>query len=173
MANKATHVKATSKPQRGGSRRKTSTRLIDAALRQSEALRLRLEGRKFQEIADELGYANKATAYNTVMTALSEVTTEKSAELRNLELLRLDAMHQALWEKALGGDLPAVDRILKLMERRSKLLGLDAPAAKPTDGDLDEQIQREFDRIKGLEEPADFGEAETARAAAGRAETIH
>lgn len=34
----------------------------------------------------------------------------------------------AIWKEAVeGGDLKAVDRILKIMERRAKLLGLDAP----------------------------------------------
>jgi hypothetical protein len=43
------------------------------------------------------------------------------------ELDRLDAMLRACWSKAIGGDMKAVDRVLKISERRSKLLGLDAP----------------------------------------------
>ena len=31
----------------------------------------------------------------------------------------------------MNGDLAAIDRIIKLMERRSKLLGLDAQPAEP------------------------------------------
>jgi len=35
---------------------------------------------------------------------------------------------EALWEKTKGGDALAVDRILSTMERRARLLGLDASA---------------------------------------------
>src|SRR5262245_7146320 len=170
---KLNHVKLKSKPKRGGNRSKTSADMIDAVMRQTEALRLRQSGHTFAKIAAALGYSDPGCARDAVLAALRDNVTEPNAEMRALELARLDALHEALWEKALGGDLPAVDRVLKVMERRSKMLGLDAPPAKPTDGDLDEQIQREFDRINGLEDPADFGEAAAARTAAGRAETVH
>jgi hypothetical protein len=32
-----------------------------------------------------------------------------------------------VWTKALNGDVRAVDSVLRIMERRAKLLGLDAP----------------------------------------------
>ena len=36
-------------------------------------------------------------------------------------------MHEAIWEAALDGDLRAIDRVLRIMEHRAKLLGLEAP----------------------------------------------
>jgi len=42
-----------------------------------------------------------------------------------LELERLDAMQAAIWDDAMNGHLGAIDRVLKIMERRAKLLGLD------------------------------------------------
>jgi len=56
--------------------------------------------------------------------------------LRALELLRLDELLNALWDTAIAGDLKAVDRVLKVMERRAKLLGLDAPFEIKTDGQI-------------------------------------
>ena len=44
-----------------------------------------------------------------------------------LELLRLDDMLFGLWPDARRGDNTAVVTVLKIMERRSKLLGLDMP----------------------------------------------
>jgi hypothetical protein len=41
---------------------------------------------------------------------------------------RLDALHQAIWPKALAGDVGAVHAILKIMEHRGRLLGLETPA---------------------------------------------
>lgn len=64
-----------------------------------------------------------------------------------LELARLDHLHRAVWPLAIGADpndllaaptnppdLRAMDRCIRIMERRAKLLGLDAPAkVAPTD----------------------------------------
>lgn len=47
-----------------------------------------------------------------------------------------------LWPRVLKGDYLAMDRAIKLMERRAKLLGLDAPTkSEATDGLL---IQVEY-----------------------------
>jgi hypothetical protein len=43
------------------------------------------------------------------------------------ELVTLDDLQGAVIAKALGGDLQAIWAVLKVMDRRSKLLGLDAP----------------------------------------------
>jgi len=101
---------------------------IHAAERQARALELRKAGATFQQIADQLGYANRAAARNAVMRALQSIIGEPAQELRQLELERLDAMMLGLWPRARKGDEAAVDRVLKIMERRAKLLGLDTPA---------------------------------------------
>ncbi|HEY7183851.1 MAG TPA: hypothetical protein VIC84_20635 [Blastocatellia bacterium] len=131
MAAKSNHgkSKSASKPKRGGNRRKTSADMVDVALRQTEALRLRQAGNTFEQIATKLRYSDPSGARNAVLAALRENVTEPNAEMRALELARLDALHAALWSKARLGDLGAVDRVLKLMERRAKMLGLDARQA--------------------------------------------
>jgi hypothetical protein len=50
---------------------------------------------------------------------------ETAAELRQMELARLDEIQLKLWDKR--GDPRAADTLLRLFERRSKLMGLDAP----------------------------------------------
>jgi hypothetical protein len=165
--------KSRSKPKRGGDRRPASADMISSALRQTDALSLRQAGKTFAEIAVELGYSDHSGARNAVLAALRENVAEPNAEMRALELSRLDALQAALWTKATNGDLGSVDRVLKLMERRAKILGLDAPPQKPAEGDIDDLIQRELDRIGGLEEPAGVGQEAAARKAAGHAETIH
>ena len=65
--------------------------------------------------------------------ALAECA-ELAEHLRELENQRLDELQASLWDKALAGVLPAADRILRIMERRAKLNGLDAPQKiAPTD----------------------------------------
>jgi hypothetical protein len=76
-------------------------------------------------------------AHQIVQKALDEIR-ENLAENANaviaMELERLDEMLLGLWEKAKAGDLGAVEKAIRIMERRAKLLGLDAPSkVAPTD----------------------------------------
>ena len=52
-------------------------------------------------------------------------------ELRELESARLDALQLAAWAKVEQGDLHAIEIVLKIMDRRAKLLGL-YPVTKQT-----------------------------------------
>lgn len=106
---------------------KTSKRRLEARERWIAALELRKKGLTFDAIAQELGYAGRQQSYTAVMKALKETLREPSDELRSLEAERLDTITDALWGDAKRGDTGAIDRILKIMERRAKLLGLDVP----------------------------------------------
>lgn len=96
---------------------------------EEECLRLRLDGLSHREIAAELGIA-PSTAYKRVRHALDTINQRNADEagtLRTLESMRLDELQNAIWEKALEGDDKALGRVLAIMDRRAKLLGLDAP----------------------------------------------
>jgi hypothetical protein len=95
--------------------------------RKLQALELRKAGATFQQIADQLGYRSASGAFNAVKAALKATLREPADELRELELTRLDAMLLPLWRRVQSGDEKAVDRVLRIMERRARLLGLDAP----------------------------------------------
>ena len=111
---------------RGGELKTTEKRLT-AVERQRQALEMRKAGKGFVEIAQVLGYGGPSGAYNAVTTALRKTLQEPADELRQMELARLDALQAALWPKAIAGEWAAADRVLSIMERRAKLLGLDAP----------------------------------------------
>ena len=51
-----------------------------------------------------------------------------------LESHRLDRAINAIWDKVADGDLNAIDRALKIMERRARLLGLDTPSVTRLEG---------------------------------------
>jgi hypothetical protein len=98
--------------------------------RQTKAVALRLAGLDFQAIASQLGYSNRGQAVADVQKAISarvEDGTRSIDELREIELLRLDRLQAATWSTALSGDHKAIDQTLKIIDRRCKLLGLDAP----------------------------------------------
>ena len=93
-----------------------------------EALGLRIAGFTFSEIAAQLGI-NPNTAYTLVEKGMVEYRKEiisNADELRALELARLDAMQSLQWPAVQKGDAYATALCLKISERRSRLLGLDA-----------------------------------------------
>lgn len=100
-------------------------RSIDTARRRAEALELRRAGVTYPDIAQRLGYSGKQAAHKDVKRALDQVVAEPSEQLLREEVSRLDGMLTGLWADARRGQLGAVDRVIKIMERRSRLLGLD------------------------------------------------
>ena len=104
----------------------------DQAERRRQALELRKAGATYDQIARQIGYANEGGAYKAVQAALKAVYREPADEVRKLELERLDRLTLALWTRAKEGEAEAIDRVLKLMDRRAKLLGLDAPTRHET-----------------------------------------
>ena len=58
-----------------------------------------------------------------------------------LELVRLDELLRAWWHAAIGGDAAAAGIVLRICERRARMLGLDGPRLV----NLDLMIRREAD----------------------------
>jgi hypothetical protein len=115
---------------------KTSATRIKAAERRTQALALRRGGATFGQIAAFLG-VSEARAHKIVtqqLQRLNKTRAESAAAVLRLELERLDGLFMALWPKARSGDGAAVDRVLAIMARRAKLLGLDAPEKRELSG---------------------------------------
>lgn len=111
--------------------------------REQHVLELRRAGVTFDRIAEEVGISDRSTAHKIYKRALARTLQEPAAEIRHLEGDRLDRLQVAVWSRALRGDLAAVDRVLRIMERRAKLLGLDH-----ADGIAERTLQLEADRIR-------------------------
>jgi hypothetical protein len=93
------------------------------------ALDLRAAGVLYPDIGVELG-VDTATAFHYVQEALERTHGEEVRFIdvaRQMELLRLDRLMRPHWEKADKGNVESGAFLLRVMERRSKLLGLDAP----------------------------------------------
>lgn len=127
-------------------------RTLEGAARDSEAAWLRSRGLSFRQIATNLGYENESGAYKAVQRALAAVPVESVDELRCVQGAQLDALtakaievlestHYAYTQHGdlvLGPDgqplidsmptLHAIDRLIRLAERRAKLMGMDAPS---------------------------------------------
>jgi hypothetical protein len=103
---------------------------ITASQRRKDAVELRKAGATFQQIGDQLGITKQA-AFKTVTIALKAINDEireQADVIRSLEIERLDKLWFVMYKQAVQGNQGAVDRCLKISERRAKLLGMDAPA---------------------------------------------
>lgn len=109
---------------------------VARAQQQARAVELRAEGATYAEIGDALGIS-QGQAATLVKQALTLTVQEPAEELRRLEALRIEKMWKLAWPKSqvehFRGPFGAMDtqgewfdRCIKLMERRAKLLGLDA-----------------------------------------------
>lgn len=108
---------------------KAGAKGVAAAERRRIAIELRKAGATYEEIGRSLGIS-KQSAYESVTRALAEIkakTTDAADAVKTIELERLDAMFKGLWPSASKGNPQAVEKALRVMERRAKLLGIDAP----------------------------------------------
>lgn len=122
---------------------KRSPRLL-AQERQIKALELKLKGYSLDEIGKRLGITH-AGARALIVTALSrwnEGIQQLADRYRLTELERLEKLHEKWWPHALGEggwgppDVKAAEVVLKIMDRRARLLGLDAPMKVEADLDF-------------------------------------
>lgn len=113
---------------------KTNPDTIASRLKAVKAMELRMEGLPFTEIARQVGYNSQQAAHDAVKRALLRTEREPADRLRELELARLDVLWQAQFMIAQVGDVQALSACLRIMERRAKLIGLDAPERKEVTG---------------------------------------
>ncbi len=115
---------------------KTGVVALDARDLETRAIAMRRAGASFRTIASRLGCSTGA-AHKAVCRVLERTLgdlAESAGALRALELERLDAMLMAIWPAATGGDPAAISVALRISERRSWLLGLDAPTRSELTG---------------------------------------
>jgi hypothetical protein len=109
---------------------KVSKTRVLAAERRIQALSLRKKGLTYAEIGKELGCtsrrARSLVAYEFVR--LKGEQNELAEEAFRTNIGRLDQLLEAVWHEALEGELEAVDTALKILDRQSRMMGLDAPA---------------------------------------------
>jgi hypothetical protein len=128
-------------------------KLDEVVVRRTALLKLRREGVRYDdERVEALGYSSPDAARKDLHRALEAHRNEEAAEVgiyRQQENERLDALLEAAWPRATQPspvfdkegnivseelDMRAVDTVLRLMDRRAKLNGLDMPAKAEVTG---------------------------------------
>jgi len=112
------------KPEPPGSRRR-----VRAADRRSRVYAMKLGGLSFHEIGEKLNVSKQAAyaAFWQVMREVNALTNGNAAEARKLEVERCDALLAGLWERARLGSHDAANACVRILDRRARYLGLDAP----------------------------------------------
>ncbi len=126
--------------------------------RELAVVELRRTGETWDRIAKVVGYANAAGAYKAYKRALLRTLQQPTEEMRDLELDRLDRLQRAYWKRAIDGETRAADFILRVIDRRAKILGLDAPQkiqAEVVNYDGSSNIDPDIERIIRLLDQVD------------------
>ena len=122
--------------------------------KENKVLELRRSGETWERIAVAVGYANASGTQKAYARVVSRVQRESVDEIRDLELDRLDRIQRAFWTPAIvDRDKRAAEVVLKVMDRRAKLLGLEAPTkvqAEVVNYDGNYDYNEDIERIIGL-----------------------
>ena len=100
-----------------------------AAVKRAKVVEAVAQGATYEDAAAQAGYASRSGAYKAFWKALDHREAQAVEDHRALELARLDALQVALWDDAINGDVKAVNAVLRIIEQRSRLLGLDKPGS--------------------------------------------
>lgn len=153
-------AKARKKAGKEGARSKTAKRKIVARDREGQAVQMRLDGWGLQAIADEVGYKDASSARKAIMRGLDRLSPPANIEeLRRRELQKLDWIEEEVrvqWSRSCenkesktvktkpdgtevtervegqSGNQALIHQFIAVIDRRAKLLGLDAPILTQT-----------------------------------------
>ena len=144
---------------------------VDLFEKERQVIKFRQGGLTFDEIAQRMGYSHPSGAHMAFKRAMERMADEAVAsEGRALHRIRLETALSAIWGKVLKGDIPAINTMLKILERDAKLYGLDAPVKSEVevtnyDGNLLRQRTREIVQaireVAGQEDPLGERSGET------------
>lgn len=135
-------------------KRKAAQRLAE---RRTEAFRLFREGNTYREIAIAISKKKDSKtrqplwpkyehsmAFRDVKAVLAEFQAQRFEQVEQyleVELQRLDVAAKAIAARVQNGELFALDRWIKIIEVRARLLGLEAPIRLQVEQTVDKELQ--------------------------------
>lgn len=114
----------------------------------SDIIDRRIRGETFESIAAAVGLGSKQAVHALYTRALREIQDDRAETIeaaRSFELERLDRIEAAAWARVDNDDPRALDVLIRISDRRARLLGLDAPAKVDLSMDA---VDREIARLK-------------------------
>lgn len=123
-------IEPTPRPSKGSPGKRADLRLARAKVAE-QAIRMRLAGHTYKQIAETLGWHNESNCYRSIWSYVDRyVPREDGQKMREIEGQRYDQMTALLWSR-LGPNstdttiLAVCDRLLRISEHRRRLWGLD------------------------------------------------
>lgn len=110
--------------------------------RAANAMQLRVSGASYADIASQCGYLDAQSAAEAVEKYIDRNMRGITEDVILLELRRLDELTMTLMVRAGMGDMQAANAMIKLMERRSKMLGLDQATKSEVSVDASPAIRK-------------------------------
>lgn len=126
-----------------GNSAKRTARDFERAQKRETALKLRLEGKTYNEIADIMGYADHKGPRDLIQRTIKDVYGPKANEYMAVTLARLEALLDAVWDPALKGDISSHEQARKVVADIRKMLGLDKPVVTEIGGPNGKPLQVE------------------------------
>lgn len=106
------------------------TRDLNAAKRVQLAIKLKMEGMTWEEVAAQASYASRGAAHHAVMRELDRCITQDVTELRTHQLYMLQTVQAKCYKAAMSDAkdwMWNADRVVNYSKRISELMGLDIP----------------------------------------------
>jgi hypothetical protein len=123
-----------------------TTRDVNAATRVQHALKLKLQGLNWDEVAAAAGYASRGAAHHAAMRELDRCITRDATELRDQQLYMLLSVQARCYKAAMDEKdknwMWAADRVMNYSKRISELMGLDIP--------IDQTINQNFTVVREI-----------------------
>jgi hypothetical protein len=138
---------------------KTKARSINIADRRSRAIALRKTGATLEAVAAVIAQEfnqpkyDKSFAFKDIDVALKDLNercSHDTEEYRRQELEILDDCQFRLQAKVKVGDVQAIAQVVKISERRAKLLGLEAPIQLQVEQIVDQELRAFIDGLQPL-----------------------
>jgi hypothetical protein len=123
---------------------------LQTALRRAQVLRLRLAGVQFADIGAQLDPpVSDVRAYQLYRDALTQIVREPGEQVIKADLERLDLLWRSAITHAMAGSIGHIEVCLKVLARRARLLGLDAPVKAELRWSKDEvsELDREIEAL--------------------------
>lgn len=117
------------KDQRNSDRAKRQPHSVKSLLRRKDAVELRVQGLTYLEISVKLE-VTKWTVIKWIQWEMARVNAELNEpvlKIRETEWATTEMLMEQWVPRALDGELDAVGVVLRLLDRRAKLKGIDAP----------------------------------------------
>lgn len=129
-------ITRTGRPRKKTGKQLTLAEKVAVWEKQNEALDLRIAGVKYSDIARTIGYADASGAKRAVDSAIARLEMDASKETVRIDLARLEEfIMRCTYALRQNGDLSQVDRIMRVMEFRYRLLGINDETVRALQGE--------------------------------------